>query len=183
MKCAKCEQELRATQKPFEYTQLAGLSPMEYTVLLEGIRVFECACGRAPEIPNVEGLQFVIGAELITRPIPLRPSAIRFLRKTAGLTQEGFAKLVSITPEHLSTLENGRSDLKKEREALVRFVFLDQMLQHDGCSENFDKNRLVEVIRSAVNIAEELAQYEKDEISISNPPHWASTHADEVCNH
>jgi transcriptional regulator with XRE-family HTH domain len=55
----------------------------------------------------------------------LKGSEIRFLRKHAGLPAREFAKLVGVSAEHLSRIENGHTDsLGKPTDRLVRALTL-----------------------------------------------------------
>lgn len=167
--CDRCEQALSQRTGPYDYTQLAGLNLREYEVMLFGINVWECRCGVAPEIPNVEGLHYAIGVALITQEGALRPSGLRFLRKALGLTQEAFAKLGYVTPEWLSKIEKGRERLSEVGDTQFRLAFLSQLLNKPDLTNHFEMPELDEVVQKLV---ERTNAVDKSKIAIEGPPAW-----------
>jgi transcriptional regulator with XRE-family HTH domain len=156
--------------RPFDYTQLAGLNLREYEVMLFGIKVWECGCGTAPEIPNVEGLHYAIGVALITKEGPLQPSGLRFLRKSLGLTQESFAKLGHVTAEWLSKVENGHERLGEARDTQFRLAFLGQLLEVPDLTNHFEMPELRGVVQGLAARTDEIVK--RLTISIEGPPAW-----------
>lgn len=174
-RCDECGQLLKAEESPFDYTQLAGLCPKEYTVLLRGIRVYRCACGLTPEIPNIEGLHYALATALITTDEPLGGSAVRFLRQTLGMTQVKFAERCRISPEYLSGVENGRKTLRPQSDTHVRLVFLGELLRRPDIDQHFAMPDLKEVIKKLSERVSEVVRDLRETIEIENegcPPAW-----------
>lgn len=124
MLCEACSvkmEEREATkQVPYPY-DLSGLNH----VFLIGIVVYVCPhChAQVPKIPRISELHQVIARTLAERPWPLLGEEIRFLRKQAGFPAQKFAALLSITPEHLSRVENGHTKkLGAQADKLARVV-------------------------------------------------------------
>jgi hypothetical protein len=109
-------------EAPYAYTA-SGLKD----VFLIGIRIKECsACKlRMPIIPRIGELHRLISTVLVRTNGRLRGDQIRFLRKHAGLPANAFARLVGVTPEHLSRVENGHYEgLGEQGDRLVRFCVM-----------------------------------------------------------
>ena len=85
-----------------------------------------CVCpvckAEAPIIPRVGELHRVIADILSRKPAPLRGEEIRFLRKNMGISARRLAAVLSITPETLSRVENGKLSLHPGLERLVRLM-------------------------------------------------------------
>lgn len=121
--CQLCGKELIArvatVEAPFVYAQ-SGLKD----IFLTGIVVRECQqCKRElPIIPRIAELHQVIAADLAKKPALLRGDEIKFLRKHAGLPANKFARLIGVTPEYLSRVENEHHDaLGSSADKLARF--------------------------------------------------------------
>jgi transcriptional regulator with XRE-family HTH domain len=126
MKCSYCKVEMgkrRATDaRPYVY-KLSGLENEH----LVGIEVFTCPrCGiETPVIPRVAQLHNVIADGIVRQSTMLGGDQIRFLRKHAGLPAQKFARLIGISPEHLSRIERGHTaNLGKPTDRLVRALTL-----------------------------------------------------------
>jgi transcriptional regulator with XRE-family HTH domain len=126
MKCSYCNIEMekrRATEEQPYFYRLSGLDDLA----LVGIDVYTCPkChAEAPIIPRVAQLHSAVADGLIRQPRMLKGSEIRFLRKHAGLPAREFAKLVGVSAEHLSRIENGHTEsLGKPTDRLVRALTL-----------------------------------------------------------
>lgn len=126
MKCDYCDLEMEKRQatvaEPYRYL-LSGLDD----VYLAEVAVYRCPKCRfeAPIIPKAEELHRVIALGLIKRPRRLSGSEVRFLRKHAGLPARQFARLLGVTPEHLSRVENGHTQaFGQPTDRLIRTVTL-----------------------------------------------------------
>jgi transcriptional regulator with XRE-family HTH domain len=151
MKCSYCKIEMtkrRATEAhPYEYK----LSGLKHDVLV-GIDVFTCPkChAEAPIIPRAAELQTCIAAGLARKPGLLKGDEIRFLRKYAGLPAQSFARLIRVSPAHLSRIENGHTEsLGKSTDMLVRTLTLTA------------KEGGPEARNTLLGIADDLAKQEK----------------------
>ena len=122
MNCSYCKVEMEkrhATHdQPFNYRQ-SGLRDL----FLHGIDIFVCPkCDvEVPVIPRVAQLYASLADGIVKRSGLLRGDEIRFLRKHAGLPAQDFAKLIGVTPEHLSRVENAKTKgFGKNTDRLVR---------------------------------------------------------------
>jgi len=93
--------------RPYHYT-ISGLD----NVFLVGINVEECeACNiQEPTIPKLPELHQTIAKVLLRKEELLDGKEIRFLRKNAGISANRFAALIQQRPEHLSRIENGKTE-------------------------------------------------------------------------
>jgi transcriptional regulator with XRE-family HTH domain len=70
-------------------------------------------------------LHNVIALDIVNQAGPLSGEKIRFLRKYAGFPAQKFARLLGVTPEHLSRVENGHeAKLGDPTDRLVRALAL-----------------------------------------------------------
>jgi len=118
--CCDVEMEKRHATKehPYVYRQ-SGLS----AVLLSGIDLYYCPNCKAesPVIPRIAQLHESLAQEIIQLPRLLSGDEIKFLRKHAGLPAQQFARLIGVTPEHLSRVENGHTKtFGKNTDRLIR---------------------------------------------------------------
>lgn len=111
MRCDYCHVEMSERQATMEKPYLYSVSGMK-DVYLAGITIRECAkCGVAvPVIPRIGQLHDVIAWSIVKEARPLHGDEIRFLRKIAGFPARKFANLLGVSPEHLSRVENGKTD-------------------------------------------------------------------------
>lgn len=126
MVCDYCKTEMNArkatTDAPYLY-RASGLS----NVALIGITVRRCEkCGaEVPAIPHIQELHEVIALLIVNQPGALSGEEIRFLRKYAGFPAQKFARLLGVSPEHLSRVENGHdAKLGGPTDRLVRALAL-----------------------------------------------------------
>jgi len=122
MKCSNCKIEMEKRQAsdahPYIYRH-SGLT----NLILTGISVYTCpACHfEAPVIPQVSRLYEVLADNIVRHSRLLWGDEIRFLRKHAGLPATKFARLIGVTAEHLSRVENGHTKhFGKGTDRLVR---------------------------------------------------------------
>jgi len=122
MKCDYCKIQMekrRATEEhPYNYKR-SGLD----NLLLSGIDVYRCSkCSlESPVIPKVAQLYNVLADDITRKPQLLRGDEIRFLRKHAGLPAQTFARLLGVSAEHLSRIENGHTKgFGKNTDRLIR---------------------------------------------------------------
>jgi transcriptional regulator with XRE-family HTH domain len=68
----------------------------------------------------MEGLLGAISDVLVKKRGPLVGCELRYLRKFSDFASKDFAKLLGVTPEHLSRLENGAKPLAPTLDKLSR---------------------------------------------------------------
>ena len=96
-------------------------------VYLAGIRYWTCKeCGKqAAEIPFLKDLMVKIARAVVRQEAPLDNNEIRFLRKRLGKKSSEFAKIIGVSPEHLSRLESSDEEYSTSKSAdrLIRVYY------------------------------------------------------------
>jgi DNA-binding transcriptional regulator YiaG len=113
-------------------------------VYLVGISYWVCKeCGKQrAEIPFLKDLMVKIGRAVVRQEAPLNNAEIRFLRKRLGKKSSEFAKIVGVTPEHLSRLESADGySTSESADKLIRVYYSllsgDEMLR-DTMNKHID---------------------------------------------
>ena len=129
MLCENCGMEMnekKATaSQPYQY-KMSGLKD----VFLVGIDICHCEhCGDvSPIIPKIGELHAVITLALLNKSKNLTGNELRFLRKNAEIAANKFAALLSISPEHLSRIENSANQtLGAQADKLARAIIADHV--------------------------------------------------------
>lgn len=156
--CESCAGSItvRKTTKdrPYHYT-ISGLD----NVFLVGIDVEECeACKiQEPIIPKLPELHQIIAKELLRKEELLAGNEIRFLRKNAGIPAKRFAALIQQSPEHLSRVENGKTEnLGPTADKLARAVI-------SAANESEDVRKLLlEIADGHINAKQTVYSLEED---------------------
>ncbi len=121
MICRDCgsemKQETAKASKPYHY-EWSGMSH----VYLIGIQVYSCpACGEQyGAIPRIDALHALISEILLEKPTALTGEELRFIRKNVDIAAQDFARLLGITPVHLSRLEHEKSKVTPTLDKLAR---------------------------------------------------------------
>lgn len=94
-------------------------------VYLVGVDYYVCAdCSKqAAEIPAMKGLFEALGRAIVSKQSPLTGTEVRFLRKRLAKKAVEFSRMVSLTPEYLSALENSPDPVDPGRDKLVRVIY------------------------------------------------------------
>jgi putative zinc finger/helix-turn-helix YgiT family protein len=112
------ETRAASIQRPYHFVN-SGLP----NVYLIGIKFKVCRhCGmQKADIPAIENLMCVIARAVVKKSALLTGQEIRYLRKRLGIKSSEFAKVIGVTPEHLSRLESS-SDKYNQSEAVDKLV-------------------------------------------------------------
>ncbi len=104
---------------PYHYVN-SGLE----NVYLVGVKYSVCEkCGlQSADIPALAHLLTAIARTLVAKSAPLTGEQVRFLRKRLHKSSKDFARIMSMTPGRLSTLESGTA-LAAPRDKLVRMIY------------------------------------------------------------
>jgi len=118
--CSNCGAMASVVRSNYHFTEM-GL-PVE----LMRINVVKCSeCGNEdPIIPNLDDLMHTLALMVICDPCKLSGPEVRFLRKYSGKSAEEFSRLLHVDHTHLSKVENGRTEIVRRLDKLVRFVVL-----------------------------------------------------------
>lgn len=109
-------------QNPYRFVD-SGLP----NVYLIGINYWSCErCGKqSADIPYLKDLMIKIARAVVRQETPLDNAEIRFLRKRLGKKSSEFAKIIGVTPEHLSRLEspNERYSTSESADKFIRVYY------------------------------------------------------------
>jgi len=180
MYCPICNGEMTETRGDHLYVE-SGLD----NVLLHGIPIFKCGEGhRLPTIPNVGSLHDAIAQTLIEKRARLAGREVRFLRKHMGLKAVELAKLLGITKQRMSQLENERDVVSNQTDRLIRAAYALKKVEENG-----DVSRVVTLVRKVLphiarkdeprqtqfwNTTPELRESLRKRAGFRVPPAWIS---------
>lgn len=119
--CEERSQKRSATaEAPYHFVG-SGLP----NVYLVGVDYYVCAdCSKqAAEIPAIKQLFEALGRTIVSKQSPLTGTEVRFLRKRLARKAVEFSRMVSLTPEYLSALENSPDPVDPGRDKLVRVIY------------------------------------------------------------
>lgn len=124
MNCMECGGQMKVERGTHKYVE-CGLD----TITLVNVEIRTCAqCGeREVVIPKMPELHRLIARLVADKDGPLAPKEIRFLRKYLGLSGADFAKRIQVSPETLSRWENGKADMGRPYEGLLRLMVFNQV--------------------------------------------------------
>jgi len=86
-----------------------------------------CGCELGTTIPDMKGLLAAVAMTRALDPFRLSGDEIRFLRKAVGWKGKDLAKILEISPEHLSRCEKGARDFLS--------AGLEKYLRHFACEK------------------------------------------------
>lgn len=175
--CPICERERVVSIRDYEYAADAGLDTLRHSIVLKGIEVARCACGEAPRIPNPEGLHYMVGIALVCHEAPLDGAAIRFLRKTMGLTQSDFAEAAQMHSVTLSDWERGERLPEKRTRVFAALQFVHAFMQREESRAAFSESGLLEMLhafvernRAGLPVERQTSEFQLDSRIV--PPAW-----------
>jgi putative zinc finger/helix-turn-helix YgiT family protein len=119
--CYHCGAALQAIKdEPYHYTA-CGLDD----VFIYGVTKYRCTeCEEVfIEIPRVNQLHRVIGRMVCQKEGKLSGEEIRFLRKEMRKKGTDFARMLGVSPEYVSRLENNKTDVSETLGRLIRSLF------------------------------------------------------------
>jgi HTH-type transcriptional regulator / antitoxin MqsA len=121
MKCGRCAGEYREVVEP----QTFRVRGRQVTV---PVTLLRCdGCGDVLYSPEqADRAQQAVYAEIRRRENLLAPAEIAAIRKTLGLKQEEFERLLGVGPKTLVRWESGRVFQSKAADALMRLVRADR---------------------------------------------------------
>jgi len=115
--------------EPYHYTE-SGLD----NVFLYGIVQSRCKeCGEEiVTIPNIKGLHFAIGRNLICKKEMLTGSEARFLRKELKLKSKDMAAALSMKPETYLRWENEKQSVSPACDKQLRLIYILNVTEEEG---------------------------------------------------
>ncbi len=100
--------------------------------LLNGFGFHDTPRGRAVSIKNMESLHDAIGAHFCREKRNLTGPEIRFLRQEMQLSQAVLARLLEVKELTIHRWEAGKNQAPRAAEALIRFLYLEQVEKRAG---------------------------------------------------
>jgi transcriptional regulator with XRE-family HTH domain len=117
---AEMTKRMSTEKDPYHYS-FSGIP----NVFLRGIAIFHCpVCkSQVPRIPKLEELHRLIAMTLLKKTGRLLGREIRFLRKNIGIPANQIARILGMTPENYSRVENEKNQgLGEPAERLFRLM-------------------------------------------------------------
>ena len=108
----------------YHYTE-CGLSNIH---LLNGFKFIETPRGKSVSINDIDGLHKAIGLSLVTSKKDLSGEEIRFLRNELLMSQSSLARLLGVSEQAIRRWENGKADIPKPSESLLRLLYSEHVL-------------------------------------------------------
>jgi DNA-binding transcriptional regulator YiaG len=119
---ASAEKREATLENPYHFVE-SGLPD----VYLVGIDYYVCEKCRkqSADIPFLKDLMIKIARTVVRQETPLDNNEIRFLRKRLGKKSSEFAKIIGVTPEHLSRLESdsGEYSTSESADKFIRIYY------------------------------------------------------------
>jgi len=112
----------------YHYTE-CGLNNI---YLLNGYQFIETSRGQAVSIKDVDGLHKAIGLFLVTTKRDLTGEEIRFLRHEMLMSQCTLAHLLGMSEQAIRRWENGKVEMPKPSEALLRLLYREHVNDQNG---------------------------------------------------
>ncbi len=137
MYCVNCDNKKPLKQKRINYKYTdCGLE----NVTLHGVEYTRCdKCGEDyVGYGDLEQLHAQIAAELIQKKGLLDGKEVRFLRSHMGYSGATYARLVGMTSEHQSRIENGRTKATQAYDLLLR-----ALVQNKTPDRHYDLHDLI----------------------------------------
>ncbi len=121
-KCYYCDGKMEHIKyDQYQYTA-CGLDD----VYIHGIDRYRCVeCGEEfTDIPRIKQLHRVIGRKVCRKEGRLSGQEIRFLRKEMRARGTEFAKMLGVSPEYVSRIENDKSQVSETLGRLIRSLYI-----------------------------------------------------------
>ena len=103
--------------------------------LRNGFERHETPYGPATSIRDVEGLHRAIGLHLACDKSGLTGAEVRFLRKELDLPQSQLAALLGVSENSVRGWENGRSEITKPAERMLRVLYREHVAGDGSVAE------------------------------------------------
>ena len=148
--CPECGARRQTILGNYQYKE-SGLK----NLWLEGVELFECACGQKfaiiPCVPELHGL---IAQDLLKQKNQLSGREIRFLRKHIGLKAKDFAEYLGVNNVTVSRWERGEERPPQPTDRLIRLFYAGMMGVQDIVHE-----LIKDMFREIMPVQEEQAIY------------------------
>ncbi len=133
MKCPVCDSKNIESKKITHKYKESGLS----NITLLNVTQVKCSdCGEEiRRLGDEAQLLSAIASILIRKTTLLKKEELRFLRTFIGYSSTMFSKILSVSKEHYSRIENGKADITQQFDRLIRFSILPKLPNPD---RNYD---------------------------------------------
>ena len=105
---------------------------LDYVWLMNGFRHHESPRGRTVSIQDVDSLHQAIGMHLCREMHDLSGAEIRYLRQEMLMSQAVLAQLLDVRELTVHRWETGRNHAPRTAEALIRLLYLEQVMSREG---------------------------------------------------
>lgn len=112
----------------YHYTE-CGLSNI---YLVNGYNIVQTERGRAVSINDIDGLHRVIAIFLVSSKKDFSGEEIRFLRHEMLMSQNTLAYLLGVSEQTVRRWENGKINIPKPSESLLRLLYRDKINDQHG---------------------------------------------------
>jgi len=138
--CPTCGKSFRySIADSYRYAE-SGLA----NVYLQNVETVSCGCGESLVIRALPTLLRIIAMCMAHKPARLRGQELRFIRQVLSKKAKDFARNLSVTPEHLSRIEQSNDSLSPTLDKLVRSILvLELTSEHPALSRHFDLKRFL----------------------------------------
>lgn len=117
--------------------------------LLNGYQFIDTPRGKAVSIKDVDGLHKAIGLFLVTTKKDLNGDELRFLRHEMLMSQDTLAGLLGMSEQTIRRWENGKINIPKPSESLLRLLYREHIHNRDG--------KIVKLLKAIANLEEGIA--------------------------
>ena len=119
-------------------------------------------------IPNLRGLLQRVALTRLLIDRKLSGAELKFIRKALGMKQKELARLLDVSPEHMSRVEGGSKILSSQAEKLARIaILLDHYRLPDGVDEAAEKDEALRDTLTKIRSAFEHVRSVLSEMEIS----------------
>jgi transcriptional regulator with XRE-family HTH domain len=132
--CGECGETYKFSIAEAHHYVESGLA----NVYLKSVETMTCRCGTAIVLAAVPTLLRVIAFCFAFKPARLKGNELRFIRNVLRRSAKDFANVLSVSPEHLSRVENEAEGVSPVIDKLVRSRIVIDLMDFDGFAALFD---------------------------------------------
>lgn len=141
MICPDCGSKARVRRVANYPYEGAGVPGVYFT----NVKVISCkhCSSESPIVRNIKGVLVQLGELIAMQSTPLGGEQIRFLRKHAGCSARGWARLLGVDHAVVSRWENNKHKPSAQSDRLMRILYLLKLVER---GEAVDSKRVLQCI-------------------------------------
>ncbi len=116
--------------------------------LANGYKIIKTDRGEAVSIHDLDGLHRAIGMHLVSLKKDLSGDELRFLRHEMLMSQNILASLLGVSEQAIRRWENGKTNIPKSSESLVRLLYAEKTVNQHG--------KISEILKKIANLEDQL---------------------------